>query len=71
MKSTHLEIIRRGISTLLAVQDPNDRADLLQAAAELLPTDDELAVQCLATAGVLREAERCQLNFFNSIKPAN
>ncbi len=62
------EIIRRGIGTIKTVPDPLERAELLQAAAELLvAADEELSMKCSATANCLREAENCQLHLFNSL----
>lgn len=61
------ELIMRAIATLPSVPDPLHRADLLQAAAEQLD-DQQVATACRATATCIREAERCQLNLFSSIK---
>ena len=68
MNPIQQEIIRRGISTIKNVPDPLERAELLQAAAELLAeVNEDLAIKCRATATCLREAESCQLHLFNSL----
>ena len=69
MNPLQQELIMRALQTLPAVADPLHRADLLQAAADALG-DEEISNGCRATASCIREAERCQLNFFNAIKEA-
>lgn len=68
MTPDQIDIIQRGLQTVRNVASPNDRAALLRAAGELLPEGHPLAIDCQATASVLLEAERCQLNFWSDLE---